>query len=266
MSANGKVAWSGEDMEKLINQWSKSDETHKATVTMFLQTEEVRAKWVDFVCRYGSQVRSLIDLKEAFAKDHSDEENETVMDVLSPLPLDPTLDTRKGMFEFLNPCEIALATVLFINNDHQGDSGGWSKKYEKMHEPGTDRTAYGKWNIKGGKPAFGSGLDPMAMWIYKQVKVMSEAVAYDRDLMEVLRVESLAWWDKQGTRERARKSNVKGKRKVEISYPVPACPPLGIGGNGGLNTMPELPPLGIGGNGGSNTNVLDYKASYEDGV
>jgi hypothetical protein len=175
------------------------------------------------------------DLKQAFAKDTSeqddDQEETSIMQSLSPLGEygDNEKDKRKGMFYILTAGQIALAAVMYINNDHQEDSGGWSEKYKKRNDPNTDKKAYGKWNIKGGRPAFGSGLDPKAMTMYEQVKVMSDAIRNNQELMKELRVESLDWWDKHGTKDGARKRNVKGKSNVVINHTVPVCPPLDMG-------------------------------------
>lgn len=180
------------------------------------------------------------DVPCQFPKDESeqdnDEEETTFMQSLSPIREygDNDEDERKGMFNILTAAQIALAAVMYINNDHQEDSGGWSEKYEKRNDPNTSKKAYGKWNIKGGRPAFGSGLDPKAMTMYEQVKVMSDAIRNNQELMKELRVESLDWWDKHGTKDRSRKSNVKGKSKsnVVINPPVPVCPPLDVDGFG----------------------------------
>ena len=67
------------------------------------------------------------------------------------------------------------------------------------------------------------------MTMYEQVKVMSDAIRNNQELMKELRVESLDWWDKHGTKDVARKSNVKGKSNVVINPPVPVCPPLDMG-------------------------------------
>ena len=65
-----------------------------------------------------------------------------------------------------------MAAVLFMNNDH---AHGWSKRYESRHEKKSDRTGCGKWNIKGGKRKFAIGMEPKAMTMYEQVKLLCES-------------------------------------------------------------------------------------------
>ena len=95
------------------------------------------------------------DIKEAFSKSEADQE-ETLMASLSPNPRGQQ-DDRKGVFGVLSPGQIALAAMMFMNNDH---ASGWIKRYEVRHEKNGDKKGYGKWNIKGGKKSLEAACTP----------------------------------------------------------------------------------------------------------
>lgn len=217
------MAWSGEEMERTIDEWRADDVTYKKAVDHLLSDEEDRQKLLNFVSRYATTMKDKDDIKEAFSKSEADQE-ETLMASLSPNPRGQQ-DDRKGVFGVLSPGQIALAAMMFMNNDH---ASGWIKRYEVRHEKSTNRTGYGKWNTKGGKKKFGSGMDPKAMEMYEQVRLLCGAIRRNEELMKALRMESLMWWDEHHVTEEKkskRKSVVKDKSN-DMELPVPICPPL----------------------------------------
>lgn len=224
-SSDGQVAWPGEDMETTIDEWSAADPTHKDTVYQLLRNGEARRKILVFAMIYGTQVKAADAINESFSKSKPDQEADAVE--ASQLEASQQ-DKRKGVFDILSPGEVGLAAVLFMNNDH---AHGWSKRYESRHEKKSDRTGCGKWNIKGGKRKFAIGMEPKAMTMHEQVKLLCEAMRKNEELMAALRVESLNWWDEQhGAEEKKskRKSVLKDENCGYYMEPsdVPKCPPL----------------------------------------
>ena len=78
---------------------------------------------------------------------------------------------------------------------------------------------------------FAIGMEPKAMTMHEQVKLLCEVMRKNEELMAALRVESLNWWDEQhGAEEKKskRKSVLKDENCGYYMEPsdVPKCPPL----------------------------------------